>query len=320
MITRRTALPIAIALLSFPARGDLPATAMRAMRMQQWRQAAVALREARELDPADAEVAARLGAAYTQMGHYADALSPFEDAQGTVYYENNGIGAHATALRELGRHAGAAELRRGQWMGAETDSKQLVVLLEAADDRMAAGDSPGAIDLTWQALSINPDSPMGLAWMADIHAQRGEADEAGFYLWLNELQGAGMARGDVARARIALADDAPLEALDAVLSARNQRRRNADFALLQAEIYRHMGWLHDARDLLDRQQVLYGDDPDWAACYGQVLWALGERAAACEILADAASTYRHRPEASALLAQLGCPGHASPAPPTPGAP
>ncbi len=306
MITRRLLLPILAAAIALPALAELPAGAMRAMRLKQWRQAVIELRQAREDDPTDPEIASRLGTAYVQMGYYADALSPFEDAAGSTYYANNGLGAHAGALRELGRYDEALALRQAMLLGAEGEGKQLVVLLALSDDLAAMGDIDGAVDAAWEALAIRPDGPMSHAWLADLHAQRGESDEALFHAWLADHYGQAMSRSWTARARIALDDDAPIEALDAMMAAREGRRRNAEFAILHAQVYERLGWLEDARWLLELKQPLYGDRHDWLLGYGRVLHALGERREACELLTRAQRLYPHHHQAQATAARLGC--------------
>jgi tetratricopeptide (TPR) repeat protein len=280
--------------------------AVRALRIGQWRTAAESLRASLEDNPEDPELLARLGLAYFQLGLYSDAESAFRNAAGSAWYELQGVGAHAATLRELGMFDDLGELRQAQILNADDESGLNTALLGAADDAIAQGDLDQALEWAEQALALRPSSPTAHAWLADIHQRRGDDEAAGFHLWLAELDGYRANRATELHVRIALEDSALLEALEIVEDGRQGRRRNAELAVLQAEIYRRLGWLDDAEAVFERQFVHYGERRDYLVERGQLLRAQGDGPGGCASLARAAQLYPHHPLAAALLVEHGC--------------
>ena len=306
MITPSTAAgPVLLALLT-QARAAPAVDAIRALRMGQWRTAAESLRATLDEHPEDPELLARLGLAYFQLGLYADAEAAFRNAAGSDWYELQGVGAHASTLRELGMLDDIDSLRQAQILAAGNDSSLNTAFLGAADDAIAAGDLARALEMAEQALALRPSSPTAHAWLADIHQRRGDDDEAGFHLWLAELDGYRSNRATELRVRQALTDDALVEALSLLEAGRQGRRRNAELAVLQAEVYRRMGWLEDAQAMFERQWVHYGERRDYLVERGLLLLATGERSQGCALLARADTLYPHDLQAAALHDEHAC--------------
>ncbi|MFH1466393.1 MAG: hypothetical protein ABIO70_18565 [Pseudomonadota bacterium] len=301
MLTRRTAvlLPL-IALCVATAWAEPSAMAVRAIEAGRWHGAANLLREDMELDPDDPEIATRLGMIYAQLGYYSDAAVALAFAQGGGRYEARSLGTHATVLRELGDLDGASALRTAELLMAQSETAEINAWLAAADDELAAGDLDMALDDGLQALTVRPESAMVHAWLADIYERRGEPDEAAFHLWLSTRDGTLVARAAQHSARIALRDDAPLEALEFLRAARKVRSRSEPLAVLLVETYRRMGWLDDALELLGRDRILYGERPDYLLALARLKLDLGQRDEACQALRQASATYPHLQDPRAL--------------------
>jgi tetratricopeptide (TPR) repeat protein len=268
--------------------------------MGRWHNAVALLRADQERNPDDPEIAAALGVVFAQVGELPDAAVALSFAEGSARYETRGLGTHASVLRELDQETGARALRTAEILAAQDEGAEVSAWLSAVDDELAFGDLDAALDAGFVALSIRPDSALVQAWLADIHLQRGEADEAGFWLWLSSREGQTYPRAAQVAARMALDDDAPVEALGILQPARRQRARGSAMALLQAEAYLRVGWLTDAEDLLGRARVLYGVRPDYLAIQARLHLARGEREEACQVLRQATATYPHRADARAL--------------------
>jgi predicted Zn-dependent protease len=290
-----------------PAHAEPSGAALRAIRAGQWRQAAELLREDSERDPDDPETATRLGMVYAQLGYLPDAAATLAFAEGAERYERRALGAHACVLRELGEPERAADLRLASLLAAESETDEVTVWLETADDRLAAGDIGGAEEAALAALAIEPRSPWVHAWLADIARLDGDLDEAGFHLWLSALDGVAVPRAAEVQARIALAEGAVVEALSALSEARRRRSRSAPLALLQAEIYRRIGWTKDAEALLTRDRMYYGERLDYLATLAAVRLDQGRRAEACSLAARAPALYPSRREPVDLARRAGCP-------------
>jgi tetratricopeptide (TPR) repeat protein len=306
MITPIIAAGLVLPALVATAHAELRIEAIRALRIGQWRTAAESLRESLVERPDDPELLARLGLAYYQLGLYSDAEAAFRNAAGSEYYESQGIGAHAATLRELGMFDELPALRQAQILSSDDSSSLNTALLGAADDAIAWGDLQGALDFAEQAMALRPTSPTAHAWLADILYRLGDEEAADFHLWLSGLEGYRANRAAELRIRIALEEGALVEALELSTEARQGRRRNAGLAVLQARIYRELGWMSDAQTVFERQYVHFGERRDYLVERGQLELALGERGAGCAMLARAAELYPHHPEAEQLTTELDC--------------
>lgn len=312
MITPSIATGFVLGALLSVARAQPDFETIRALRLGQWRTAAESLRAGLEETPDDPELLSRLGLAYYQLGLFSDAEAAFRNAAGSVYYESQGIGAHATTLRELGKHDEAATLRQGQIIAADSEAALSSALLGAADDAIAAGDLHRALELAEQALALRPSSPNTHAWLADIHLRLGDDDQASFHLWLAELDGFRSNRTTKVLVTWALEDDALVEALNVVADGRQGRRRNAELAVYHARILRRLGWLDEAQEVFEHQFVHFGERRDYLVERGQLLIALDARDQGCQSLARAAALYPDHSEARAVSEQAGCDGEKQP--------
>ncbi len=281
--------------------------ALKFIRAGQYRMAAERLRAELDDDPDDFELLTRLGMVYAQMGHVDDAWLAFQFGQGSPHYEQRALGAHASVSRELGYHQQAAELRLAQILNATAEGAQVSAYLAAAEDHLAYGDDEAALDMALNALGLRPESTTVHAWLADIHHHRGDRDQAEFHLWMAEREGIVVLRACEVRARIAMEDDALIEARDHLVRGRDQRSRGARLATQLSEVYRRMGWLQDAAWSLGRTRILYGERHDYLLTLARVERDLGNQERACLLSQRAHTLYPHRDDASGLAAQMGCP-------------
>jgi len=306
MLTRRPALLSLVLLLAYRAQAEPSAVALRAIRAGQWRQAAEHLRQDAERDPDDPEIATRLGVVYAQLGYLPDAAASLAFGEGAERYEQRALGAHASVLRELGQPERAADLRLATLLSARTESEEATAWLEMADDRLVRGDLVGAEEAAEAAMAVEPRSPSVHAWLADIARLRGDDEEAGFHLWLSTLDGTTVPRAAEARARLALADGAVVEALAALSEIRRRRSRSAALAVLQADVFRRVGWLEDADELLGRDRMYYGERLEYLAALARLRHDQGRGAEACALAARAHAVYPARRETAVLVGELGC--------------
>ena len=220
----------------------------------QYRLATQAANKKLSEDPDNVELHAIIGVAWAKNSFFADALGAFSLCPGSVYYENQGIEAHADALRSVGRGEEAVVLRLQRLLDPSlNEGRTMKVLLGAVDDLREVGDLAGAMAFAEQAEALFPRSPMAHAVMADIYLDAGDLDAADQAIWAMSRMG-GTSRGAAVQARRALLDGDYTEA-DAVLeSARQFRTPTVRLAALRAEVLRQGGDPHTAAELLERNR------------------------------------------------------------------
>jgi Flp pilus assembly protein TadD len=212
---------------------------------------------------------------------------------GSSFYEEKGLGAHASSLTALGHPDEAAALRSQALVRSTlTRQAELMVWLGLADDHHAGGDLDLAWDAAQQALALFPRSPQVHALLADIAFAAGYDDDSDFHLWMSALNGitqrAGLGEaerfldlGDVLGAR------AVFETLGKRRAARTTLRvRHARLLVLEDEPM-------EALAVLEGQRVKNLDHPEVLAVRGWAQTRTGDRAAASKTLEWARVLYPH---------------------------
>ena len=212
--------------------------------------------------PDNPDLYAALGIAWAKNTFYADALGAFSLSMGSSYYEEQGIEAHADALRAFGEGEAAAALRQEFLVSTQANEGRILrVLLGAADDLRSVGDFEGAADLIDEAESVYPRSPMVHAVRAELLMDVGDLDAADAALALMMRQG-GTSRGSAALARRALLVGDYAAADEALEGARKFRTPTHRLASLRAEVLRLSGDPHGAADILERNQWAVLESPE----------------------------------------------------------
>lgn len=212
--------------------------------------------------PDNPELYAALGVAWAKNSFYADALGAFALSMGSSYYEEQGLEAHADALRALGEGEAAAALRQEFLVSVyANEGRMLRVLLGSADDLRSVGDFEGAAELIDEAESVYPRSPMVHAVRAELLMDVGDLDAADATLALMNRQG-GTSRGSAALARRALMVDDYDAAHAALEGARKFRTPTQRLASLRAEVLRLKGDPHSAAEVLERTRWQAIESPE----------------------------------------------------------
>lgn len=248
-----------------------------------------------------------LGIAWSRIGYYPDAAGAFSLVAGGDLYEELGLEAHATALRELGAGQAALDLRLQRLVHADvTDAIEVRLRAQAVDDLRMAGDSAGAEAQALHALALFPGGPLAQILLAEVAMDRGDLEEAASYLWVaTQLGGTPMVQSLWrAQLRWALLSGDPLAIAEGVAAYGAIRSPEAQTRALYAEALRQQGEPAAALEVLQRARLELTEDPA----------VLGVRARVAADLADVPTTrdevdrlkaaYPHHPETIATLAHV----------------
>lgn len=140
--------------------------------------------------PDDTDIQAMYGAVLSMGGQYADAVSAFDLAVGSDWYERRGIPYHASALAAVGRSVEAEALRdEYAFARMKRNDASLNLGAEVVKDHLAGGRSDLAVERA-RALTLQfPSSPRTFGSLAAALVANGEIDEAAWCLQRAELLG-----------------------------------------------------------------------------------------------------------------------------------
>jgi tetratricopeptide (TPR) repeat protein len=267
----------------------------RAYRTGQPTVAVDALRKKLDDDPDNADDSAMLGAAWARMGRFSDALSELRLGIGSIYYEDDGVGAQADALRAFGKGLDAARLRLQLRVMARDDATEGTILLKAAEDARWGGNPWIAEDYVWEAMSILPYSPLVWAVLADVYLDQGDRDSADFAFWRAQDLGPDVNRVLLVETRMALIDNEPLAARIELDKAWNKNTLNVDVMLLRAELQRRFGYPQDGLHLVDGSRWVAREFPGLFAMRVFCASDAGNRQRAQESLDEGYRLYPENP-------------------------
>ena len=204
--------------------------------------------------PDDPELFALLGVAFARVGFPVDALVAFQLSLGSEYYEDQGLEAHADALRAIGKGEEAARLRLERLMGDNVSQvRALQILIGAADDLREAGDLDGTLEMLSRAEALYPRSATVFAVRAELYLDIGDIDAADAALRMGKWAG-DSSRISTTEARMLLILGDTTAAHAVLEDARKYQRPTPVLASLRAEVLRQSGDPHAAADLLERNQ------------------------------------------------------------------
>jgi len=250
------------------------------IRRGQYRMAVQNIFRRLEGSPDDPELYSMLGLAWSRSGYMADAVGAFQLCGGGEHYEDEGLEAHANALRELGDPEAASELRRQKLLDPNLSEGRMVrVYIGLVDDARAAGDLDGALHWVEEAEAVYPRAPIVQAAVADIMMDIGDYEAADVALWESAQLGA-TRRGIISQARRSLSLGNYLSAETYLEDARALNSPNNALAALRAEVQRLQGFPEDAAEILNRSRWELTEDPMILAIRIRVAVDLGDIEAA----------------------------------------
>ena len=205
-----------------------------------------------------------LGIAWSSLGHAPDAIGAFRLSPGGDLYEQQGLAAHATALRTLGDGRAAATLRRQGLTAPLRPGAEAVVWQELVADLRIAGALFEAEDAALQALSLYPQGVVPHILLADVALDRGDLEAARGWLWLAERQGGSprMPRLWAARMRCALLSGDADEIAEQRVAYGALRAPDSPEVALYAEVLRQQGEPLEALRLLTRSRMALSEAPE----------------------------------------------------------
>jgi tetratricopeptide (TPR) repeat protein len=253
-----------------------------------------------DADPDHADSMAWLGAAWAASGQPADALGAFDLSAGSGWYEDEGVLAHADALRPFSPAAAAALHTERLRMGGLGDARTIRLHLDIIDDHRQAGDAAAAWGAAEEALAAFPRAPSVQAALAELCMDAGDLDRAGAHLWLSRRHGP-VLRTLLAEGRLALLEGRPVDALVAARDAAEGRTTSLRRVALEAEALRQLGEPARAARLLSSERLRNTNAPEVLAVRLRVAADLG-RTDETLALVPRAAIY---PSLSPLLHDLG---------------
>ena len=275
----------------------------RLIRLGQYGNASASLRAQLEANPDDADLHALAGTVFSRASLYADALVPFQFADGSIFYEREGLYAHADALRETGDPEAAAHLRAQRLLASDLDeSKELIIGLGLADDYIRAGDMSRAYETLSGLEAMWPRAPSLHGHLADYFLDLGDIDSAEYHLWyVTDVleQRLGM-RGMFAKYRIHLHHMDYVAAQAVLDEAILLRRQSLRLRARQGELYRLMGQPESAVSALSQKRYWFQEHPEVGAVLALALFEVGRIDEAARLADRITSLYPNHPAVAGL--------------------
>jgi tetratricopeptide (TPR) repeat protein len=276
---------------------------LRSLRLGQYRNASATIFKSLEANPDDWDLHALHGTVLSRAGLYADALAPFEFAEGSFYYENEGLFAHADALRETGETEAAAALRSERLVTRDLEEgDELIIVLGLAEDYTRMGDMDRAYTLYSDLLAMWPNSPSVHGCLAEFYLDMGDLESAEFHLWyVTEVLGLrhGL-RGMFAQFRIHVAQFDYREAQEVMDQALGLRRQSLRVRAWQAELIRLQGDPADALSMVQAPRYWFQQHPEMKAVEALSLFETGRDDEAKELGLRLQILYPGHPAVDAL--------------------
>lgn len=283
-----------------------PPLILRALRLGQVRLAHRELLRALEKEGDDVDLIAIFGATLARAGYFGDAAATFPFAAGSDWYEQQGLGDHADALRELGRGDEAAALRLGVLLRADRSATfDAQVMMEIAEDHLEAGQLGAALEAAERAVAWGPGSPLPYCTLGRVHRALGEPEAAWDALRLaDRAADRQVAALELLRAQLLLDAGLHEEAFAALDSLPRGRNDNLKVWAMRAEISVQEGLPDDALLVLDHDRLRFQAAPALVEVRARALSALGRRAEAKAVVEAALEVAPARPGLRALAAGL----------------
>ncbi len=296
----------AVALTSTPAGARSPPLILRALRLGQVRLAHRELLRALVKEGDDPDIIAIFGATLARAGFSGDAVATFDFALGSDWYEQQGLGDHADALRELGRGSEAAQLRLGVLMrGERSATVDAQVMMEIAEDHLSVGDLDEALLLAERAIAWGPASPLPYCALGRVLRARGDTEGAWEALQLaDRAADRKVAALELLRARLLLDEGLYEEAIAALESLPRGRNDNLQVWALRAEISLQEGLPEDALQVLEHERLGFQASPILAELRARALIGLGRAPEARAVAAEALRSAPLRPSLRAIVDAL----------------
>ncbi|MEL6347283.1 MAG: hypothetical protein AAFV53_29475 [Myxococcota bacterium] len=255
-------------------------------------------------DPDNPELHAAQGVAWSRLGYPADALGAFQFSGGAAFYEDVGIEAHATALREVGDGEAAVDLRSQRLVSSSlTDSREFRLWYNLIDDLRVAGRPEEALDSVAASLSIYPNAPATYAQLADCYYAMGFDEEGDAALWTSErLGGSQLTR--ILNIEHALANGDLMHADALSNNLRQFRVPDPRLLGLRVEVLRQMGDLDEAAALLERSRYRLTEAAEVLIARARVYRDLNDTVRYTQAVHRLSTVYGDHPDVKGVLAEM----------------
>jgi len=295
-----------VLLQASPASAGVPPLLARDLKRGQVRMAHRNAVDQLTTNPDDPDLHALFGAVLSKAGYYSDSVNAFTFAQGSEWYDVDGMPYHADALRHAGYGKEAALLRKVILdSGPKKSGWSITVLINLVDDYRAAKDMSAAWETADQLLGWYPGSPLTWATIADLYIDEGDLDSAWMALFEGDrMIGRTSFRTHLVRARLFLAEGLFEEAWAATEAVPRGRYRDYSFWAFKAEIQRQEGFPEDAVMTIEQDRFKYQNDPDMSLVLARSYRDMGDLDRAREIALEAARFYPARTDVVGLAEEL----------------
>jgi tetratricopeptide (TPR) repeat protein len=230
-------------------------------------------------------------------------MVPFEFADGSAFYENEGLYAHADALRETGNPEVAAVLRAERLVASDLEEgNELIIGLGLVDDFVRLDEMDRAYDQLMSLQAMWPRSPSLHGHMADFYLDLGDLESAEFHIWyVTDVLGLRMGmRGMFAQYRIHLHNEDLIAAQEVINEAMSLRKQSHRLRARQAEIYRLQGDPSNAVSTLQQRRYWFQEHPEMKAVEALALYESGRLEEAATVAERILKVYPGHPAMAEL--------------------
>ena len=241
-------------------------------------------------NPSDPELHAAYGATLAASAFYPDAVLAFEDALGSVWYENRGFSYHAKALGRVGRGAEGAELRRSHLLmqGWPETPAAMSARGKMVQDLLESGDFVAAAEAAEEMTLDFPTRSYAWAHLAWVQVLQGEQDEASWSLFqARRFHDKDVRLEAMARSFWMLEEGRLLRADHELQDFWEDGFKDPELWWLRLEVSRVSGLPEECVDRAEMPRFSYQNEPAFTAVYVRCLVDVGRETDARSTLADA---------------------------------
>lgn len=191
--------------------------------------------------------------ALAELGDYPSALMRVSDGMGAEGMQVMAVVAEADALRYLGGPDDAVHTRGLLLATGESLQREQVMVMKQFEDHHLHGNLEGMWESATTAMALNPDSAVPYALMSRYFTAMGDPDQAGAYVWLDELRGGRTVAHAIADIEYQLAFHTPESAAVVSDEHRELVLRSKEFAVARGRALLAAGAYDEAVSLVDLQ-------------------------------------------------------------------
>ncbi len=259
-----------------------------------------------EESPDDANLHAMFGAVLVAGALYPDAVTAFDFATGSKWYERAGASYHASALAHVGRSADAVQLREEFMETYVSDPDgRLDGRFRQIQDHLDGGHSDLAVELARETVAEFPASTRAFTYLAEALIAADELDEAGWWLILADTD---ESRGGLPLQRAhfhwLLANHQRVLTQDLADSYGGRILRNPEYWVDRARGMRIEGSFDECLFHLEQAELAWGMDPALRLEASRCAEGAGDLDRARELALELAAFYPEHPRVVERLEEL----------------